>query len=166
MTPADDDKQLLYLRGLRGKHPRGSPVLYTISGLEPVMSCFHFQFQNALISKGIISNRQAEKTESSFHTLLGQKYLDCFGCEWVTDWQGNYWYKLETSNVSIMIDWIFLLYQLFILKVQEKMPREDALLVFWLMEPGKELVSLHQWSWSLEDHFMFLHLLTYFWEII
>ena len=39
-----------------------------ISGLEPVTSCFHFQFQNALISKGIISNRQAEKTESSFHT--------------------------------------------------------------------------------------------------
>ena len=29
---------------------------------------FHFQFKNALISKGIISNRQAERTESSFHT--------------------------------------------------------------------------------------------------
>ena len=31
---------------------------------------FHFQFKNALISKGIISNRQAERTESSFHTLF------------------------------------------------------------------------------------------------
>ena len=33
-------------------------------------------FQNALISKGIISNRQAEKTESSFHTLFLHPDLD------------------------------------------------------------------------------------------
>ena len=26
VTPGQDDKQLLYLRGLRGKHPRGSPL--------------------------------------------------------------------------------------------------------------------------------------------
>ena len=37
---------------------------------------FHFQFKNALISKGIISNRQAERTESSFHTQDFPQDLD------------------------------------------------------------------------------------------
>ena len=41
-----------------------------------IQSHYTPSFQKALISKGIISNRQAEKTESSFHTQFWQEYLD------------------------------------------------------------------------------------------
>ena len=65
----------------RESRERGEREERDAQSLQGMSLQFHFQFKNALISKGIISNRQAERTESSFHTQLEQKYLDCFGCE-------------------------------------------------------------------------------------
>ena len=62
-------------------------------------------------------------------------------------------------------DWLWL-YQLFVLQVLTKMPREKALLVSWLMEPGKLLVSqsdiqtVSLESWRSFDVFVFLTFLS------
>ena len=54
----------------RDQRERGEREERDAQSLQGMSLQFHFQFKNALISKGIISNRQAERTESSFHTLF------------------------------------------------------------------------------------------------